>query len=453
MRSFDAVVIGGGVLGCFAARNLSRYALKIALVEAESDVCTGITRANAAVIYAGYDHAPGTVKETMTVAANAAMEALCDELEVYFLRRGGLMTATGAKGEAMLRKKLSQGLAKSVPGLRLLSGSEARALEPMLSETVTSALYSPTTGTVNPWQLGIAAFENAVHNGVTPLLNTPIRGISRGDRGYILETDGEDISCKAVLNCAGLYADRVQAMLFPQRVTLQWDSAEFLVLDKQAEAPGHILFQERESGKGITAVTTVEGNLMLVSPALPLTGAPFATTREGQLLLRQLGTELLPNLDFRETIRSFAAVRPNPRTLDGQNIRSFVIDAPEPGFRSLIGIKTPGLTCADQLGTLLAGQTAAYLDAPQKHRFDSCRAAIPRFSSAMDKAAFASQSPAARRIVCQCGHITEAEIREAVARGASTVDGIKRRTGTCMGPCQGSRCRIEIEKLLRQRRI
>lgn len=443
MRSFDAVVIGGGVLGCFAARSLSRYALKIALVEAESDVCTGITRANAAVIYAGYDHAPGTVKETMTVAANAAMDALCEELEVPFLRRGGLMTATSPKGEAMLRKKLSQGLSKAVPGLRLLSGSEARDMEPMLSESVTAALYSPTTGTVNPWQLGIAAFENAVHNGVTPLLNTPIRGIRRGDRCYILETDGEDIHCKAVLNCAGLYADKVQAMLFPPKVTLQWDSAEFLVLNKQAEAPRHILFQERENGKGITAVPTVEGNLMLVSPALPLTGEPFATTREGQSILRELGTELLPNLDFGETIRSFAALRPNPRTLDGQNIRSFVIEAPEPGFRSLIGVKTPGLTCSDQLGSLLAEQTAAYLDAPPNPRFDPHRRAIRQNR----------EEPVYWDMVCQCQRITRGEILEAIARGATTVDGIKRRVGTGMGACQGSRCRIEIEKLLRQRRI
>lgn len=438
MPEFDAVVIGGGVLGCFAARNLTRWKLRTALLEAEPDVCMGITRANAAVVYAGYDHRPGTAKATFTVRANADMDALCEALEVPFRRPGGLMTAVGPKGEGVLRKKLEQGTAKQVPGLRLLTGDEAREQEPMLAPNVRMALYSPTTGTVNPWQLGIAAFENAVHNGCVPMLGTAVRGIRRSGGGYVLETDTEEIYTKTVLNCAGLHADHVRGLLFPADIRLEWDASDFLVLERQAPAPAHILFQETEDGKGITAVPTTEGNLLLASPARPLIGEPFATTREGLQTLREKTLALLPELELNRTIRSFAAVRPTPRGRNGEIIRSFVIDTAEPGFVSLIGIKTPGLTCADQLGMHLARHTAAYLRSEENRAFDPVRKAIHK----------RRDDPAYWEIVCQCERITKGEIREAIARGASTVDGIKHRLGTGMGICQGSRCRIEIEKLL-----
>lgn len=443
MHQFDVVVIGGGVLGCFTARNLSRWKLKTALVEAEPDVCMGITRANAAVVYAGYDHKPDSAKATFTVQANADMQSLCQTLEVPFRRPGGLMTAVGPKGEAVLREKLGQGKAKAVPGLALLPGEEARALEPMLGQNVTLALYSPTTATVNPWQLCIAAFENALHNGCTPMLHTPVRGIRRSDGGYVLETDGEEIYTKAVLNCAGLYADRVRELLFPPEMRLKWDASDFLILDKNARAPSHILFQETEDGKGITAVPTTDGNLLLASPARPLTGEPFATTREGLRFLQERTLSLLPELDLGQTIRSFAAVRPNPRGKNGENIRSFVIDAPEPGFVSLIGVKTPGLTCADQLGMHLAKHAAQYLQAEENPSFDPIRRAI----------CSNREDPAYWDILCQCQRITRGEIEEAIARGATTLDGIKHRLGTGMGICQGSRCELEIEKLLHKKGI
>ena len=165
MKHVDAAVIGGGILGCFTARNLRRWRISTLLIEKEDDVCREISKANSAIVYAGYDNKPGSLKAQMTVRGNANMEKLCAELEVPFDRCGSMMVSFGEKGEQTLRKKLEQGRANGVPGLELLTGEEARAREPMLSEDVTAALYSPTTGTVNPWQLGIAAYENALQNG------------------------------------------------------------------------------------------------------------------------------------------------------------------------------------------------------------------------------------------------------------------------------------------------
>ena len=438
MRQADAAVIGGGVLGCFAARNLMRWRLSAVLLEQAEDVCTGITRANSAIVYAGYNNRPGSLKAEMTVRGNREYDSLCRELEVPFTRRGSLLVTYDAEALPRLGRKYEQGLQNGVPGLRLLSGKEAEAMEPMLKPGVAGALYAPSTGTVNPWQLGIAAFENAVDNGVNPMLNTTVTAIRREKSGYRLITTGEDILCKVVINCAGLCADRVQELLFSPSVRLHWDGAEYLVLDKLARKPERVIFHQAQScGKGITAIPCVEGNLLLSGTRKSM-DMPFSTTPEGVRELETAARELLPVLDTSQIIRSFAAVRPNPYRENGEDLHDFCIENPAPGFFSLIGIKTPGLTCADQLGRYLAERTATYLQADPNPGFDPQRAAIPKTDD--------------QEIVCQCEGVTRSEILEAIRRGACTVDGVKRRVGSGMGRCQGSRCSYAIERLLEETR-
>ena len=450
MRYYDAAVIGGGVLGCFAARNLRRWKISTALIEAAEDVCTGITRSNTSIVYAGYDNKVGSLKARMTVRGNASFDSLSEELEVPFSRCGSLMVSYGPGADRVLQKKFDSGIQSGVPGLRLISGAEANEMESMLAPGISSALYAPSSGTVNPWQLGIAAYENAVHNGCEPLLNTKILAIHKSTDGYVIETNGESIACKVVLNCAGLNADRIQELLFPPTVRLFPTGADFLILDKRAEKPSRIIFQEsEEKGKGVTAVPTVEGNLLLGPSQRPLYDRPWATTFEGMDFLREATIRVLPGVDLGLVIRSFASVRPNPHRVtlkdgeyvpDGKSIGSFVIENPAPGFWSLIGIKTPGLTCADELGMHLAQQTAAFLDASENPAFAPHRKAITRYK----------KHPDYHQMICQCEHITRGQILEAIARGATTVDGVKRRVGSGMGRCQGSRCAYEIVKILKE---
>jgi len=435
MKQFDAIVIGGGILGCFAARNLRRWNISTLLLEAQADVCTGITRANSAIVYAGYDNKTGSRKAEMTVRGNAGMEALCQELEVPFHRCGSLLVTYEEETVPRLERKFRQGLANGVPGLQLLSGAGAEAMEPMLKKGVAAALYAPTTGTVNPWQLGIAAFENALQNGARAQMNTRVLKIRKTEDGYFIETNREEFSCRAILNCAGLYADRVQEMAVAPSVRLRWDGAEYLVLDPLARKPEHIIFQQSQScGKGITAIPCVEGNLLLSGVRKSL-GVPFATTVEGLGDVHRRTKELLPELDLTKVIRSFGAVRPNPYLENGESIHDFSIENPAPGFYSLIGIKTPGLTCANELGLYLGQRTAEFLCAGENSAFDPRRGAIKEKDS---------------EIICQCEQITRAEILEAIRRGAVTVDGVKRRVGSGMGRCQGSRCSLAIEQLLEE---
>lgn len=422
-------------MGCMTARNLRRWNISTLLLEKEDDVCKGITRANSAIVYAGYDNKPGSLKAELTVRGNANMASLCEELEAPFSRCGSLLVTYDEASIPRLERKLRNGTENSVPGLRLLTGSEAEAMEPMLKKGVAAALYAPTTGTVNPWQLGIAAFENAVQNGAEVMLNTEVLGIHRTGDGYILETNQESIHCKMVFNCAGFSADRVQKLCFDPGIRLEPDGAEYLVLDKLAEKPGRVIFHQAHScGKGITAIPCVEGNLLLSGIRKPMS-IPFATTPEGLAELHASAKELLPQIDLGMVIRSFGAVRPNPCRESGESLHDFCIENPAPGFYSLIGIKTPGLTCANELGLYLAEKAAAFLQVEKNPSFDPKRKGIREKDN---------------EIICRCEQITREEIVEAIRRGAATVDGVKRRVGSGMGRCQGGRCALKIEKLLEE---
>ena len=435
MKRYDAVVVGGGILGCMTARNLRRWNISTLLIEKEKDVCTGITRANSAIVYAGYDNKPGSLKAELTVRGNANMDALCRELDVPFSRCGSLLVTYDQESVPKLQKKLKNGLKNGASELRLLSGAEAEAMEPMLKKGVEAALYAPSTGTVNPWQLGIAACENAVENGADLLLNTEVLGIRPVDDEYVIETDKATVCCAMVFNCAGLYADKVQELAFEPSVELELDGAEYLVFENLAPKPDRIIFLQAAScGKGITAIPCTEGNLLISGVRKPM-GIPFATTAEGLRDLYQDTKELLPESDLSKVIRSFGAVRPNPYVANGESLHDFCIENPAPGFYSLIGIKTPGLTCANELGLHLAEKAAAYLKVSRNPDFAPKRKAISEKDD---------------EIVCQCELISRAEIIEAIRRGASSVDGVKRRVGSGMGRCQGSRCTYAIEKLLEE---
>ncbi|MBP3684967.1 MAG: NAD(P)/FAD-dependent oxidoreductase [Oscillospiraceae bacterium] len=435
MRQYDTVVIGGGILGCFVARNLRRWNLSVLLLEKEDDVCKGITRANSSIVYPGYDNKPGSLKAELTVRGNANMGHLCEELDVPFSRCGSLLVTYDVHSVSRLEKKLKNGIQNGVPDMRLLPGEEAEAMEPMLKPGVAAALYAPSTGTVNPWQLGIAAFENAVNNGAEVFLSTQVLGIRENGQGFVVETSAESYRCKMVFNCAGLSANKVQALAFPSPVRLELDGAEYLVLDKNAPKPSRVVFHQAQScGKGITAIPCTEGNLLISGIRKPL-GIPFGTTAEGLQELHAAAKELLPGVALDKVIRSFGAVRPNPYTESGESVHDFCIENPAPGFYSLIGIKTPGLTCANELGLYLAEKAAAFLQAEKNEEFDPKRKGISENDN---------------EIICQCEQITRAEIIEAIRRGAATVDGVKRRVGSGMGRCQGSRCTLKIQKLLEE---
>ena len=451
MQRFDVAVIGGGLLGCFAARNLCRWDTSVLLLEAREDVCTGISRANSAIIYPGYDHKPGTLKAAMTVRGNESFGRLCEELDVPFSRCGSLMLSYGPQADTVLRFKYERGLRSGVPGLSLLSGREAETMEPCLATGVSSALYAPTAGTVNPWELCIAACENARENGTQVSLNTRVLSIRSEQDGYLLTTTQGDFFTRSILNSAGMQATLVQGFIYPCPVSIHPTSGDYLILDRDAGPHlSHIIQVEPEDGgKGLNAVPTVEGNLLL-GPSERENETDWAVSEAGLTFVRCFAGQVFPGFSPEHVIRSFAALRPNPQRPDGSSIGSFVIEHPAPGFWSLIGIKTPGLTCADQLGMYLAEETAAFLQLSPNPYFSPCRTGILRMKHLNHAARREAvrQNPDYGELLCRCEGITRGEVLEAIRRGAVTLDGLKHRLGTGMGACQGARCQQSLISVL-----
>ncbi len=471
MYDYDVCVIGGGILGCMAARNLTRYRLRSVLVEQREDVCTGISKANTAVVYAGYDSRPGTKKSELCVAGNKKFRKLCRELGVTFKQCGSMMVCFGPKGGRILEKKLENGIQNGVEGLRLLSRQEILNMEPNLSRKVFSGLYAPTTGTVNPWELGIAAFENARQNGCEIRLNTELKEIRRISGGYelILKQNGKlkTLCVKGILNCAGLKADCVREMVFPPKARIFPDGADYLVFDrKEKNFVKHIIFYEpEEGGKGLTIVPTVDGNL-LIGPSERVLDEeePRASSQEGLSFLYAACREVVPELELDVVIRNFSGIRPNPYMVyqdaagryqkSSQSIHSFLIDQSleEPGMVTLLGIKTPGLTCCDELTKytvelLLKGIGGKWEPA---ENFEPCRkpAVSVRNLPVYERKKLAKENPAYGQIICRCEHVTLGEIKDAVERGAVSIDGIKRRCRIGTGRCQGSRCILKAMEIL-----
>ena len=462
MEYTDVAVIGGGLLGCFAARALAAYALRVTVLEEREDVCTGISRANTGIVYTGCDTKPGTLKTELCVRANRDFDRLCRELDVPFSRCGSLMAAFGPRAETVLKRKLAQGRTNGVAGLELLGPEAVYGLDPNLAPGITAGLYAPGTGTVNPWDLCIAAFENARDNGADFRFSEKVLRMERTGGGYRLETDRGGYAARAVVNCAGLQADAVREMTKRPALRIFPTAGDYLVLDTTVSGfVRHVIFHEpEEKGKGLTLVPTVDGNLLIGPTERSRGTAPdWATSREGLEELARLCGRVVPALPLEETVRSFAALRPNPcgvRERDGvwvpedRSISGFTI-LEEDGLISLLGVKTPGLTCAKLLGDHAAASAARFLGDPGRNpRFDPRRRGIRRVRELEEGArdALIREDPDYGEVLCRCRDVTKGEVLEALRRGASTVDGVKRRTGAGMGCCQGSRCGRRVLDLM-----
>lgn len=459
MECFDVAIIGGGLLGSFAARNLMRYDLTAVILEEDEDVCQGISKANTAIIYPGYDNKPESLKAMMSVSANQNFAGLCDELSVEFNRCGSLLVSFGKNANIVLENKLQNGTAAGIEKLKIISGDEARELEPTLSKNIVKALYCSSTGTVNPWKLCYQAVNCAKNNGCELHKNTKLLSIEKDKSKYILRTNRGEYCVKAVINCAGINSDKVHEMLFEPSIRIFPNGADYLVLEKDSYDLSHIIFHEGENGKGITAVPTVEGNILLGPSERELKNEISSTDMSALQWLKETANNVMDGIVRENIIRTFSAIRPNPYRVKlvngkyvkaGDRIVSFAFERPEETFISLIGIKTPGLTCAEEQGKYVSCEIARALNAKPNDRFKS----KVDDTISISKISFENRNSLVKEkneygdIVCLCQDVSDEEIVNAIKQGAVSIDGVKRRCGATMGHCQGSRCRYRIAQIL-----
>ena len=450
MKQYDAIVVGAGVVGAAVARELSRRKGSFLVVERALDVCEGTSKANSAIVHAGFDAEPGTWKAKMNVAGNQSMDALSQELDIPFRRVGAFVVCFAKEELPKLRELYDRGVANGVPDMELLTGEQARALEPNLSEEVQGALLAKTSGIVCPFELTLGLAESAAKNGVEFSFDTQVTGLERAGEGWVVHTSQGDFAARAVVNAAGVFADEIHNWVCEDKLHITPRRGEYCLLDHTAGAHvSRTVFQlPGKYGKGVLVSPTVHGNLLL-GPTAKDIGDPedTATTAAGLQEVLEKSALGVKNIPTRQVITSFAGLRAHE---DGDD---FVLGESAPGFFDAAGIESPGLTSApaiaQKVADLLAGQG---LELPENPEFDPVRLPIPAFRHMSDdeRVQAIKANPAYGRIICRCETVTEGEILDALQSPIPprSVDGVKRRVGAGMGRCQGGFCGPRVVEIL-----
>lgn len=451
MYKYDVVIIGAGVSGSAAARELSRYEVKACVLEKEEDVCCGTSKANSGIVHAGYDAPTGSLKAQMNLRGNELMEPLAKELDIPFIRNGSLVICRSREDLPRLEALYERGVSNGVKGLRILSREEVLEKERNISEDVYAALYAPTGGIVCPFELNIALAENANVNGVEFYFRTEVKDIERYEEGYRLITNQGVFETKYVVNAAGVYADQFHNMVSAQKISITARRGDYCLLDKSAGAhvKNTIFTLPGKFGKGILVAPTAHGNLILGPTAIDIQDKEGTnTTGEGlEQVMKNAGMNV-KDLPMRQIITSFAGLRAHE---DGDEfIIEEIFDAP--GFIDCAGIESPGLTSCPAIGERIAGIIKEKMGLREKENFISERKGIlkPETLSREERAALIRENPAYGNIICRCEMITEGEIVEAIRRplGAKSLDGVKRRTRAGMGRCQAGFCSPRTMEIL-----
>lgn len=448
---YDVIIIGGGVSGAAAARELSRYQVRACVLEKEEDICCGTSKANSAIVHAGYDAAPGSLMARLNVKGNEMMEQLSKDLDFPFQRIGSLVICLNEEDVPKLRELYEKGQKNGVKGLRILSGEEAKAMEPNLNDQVYAALYAPTAGIVCPFGLNIALAENAYENGIEFHFRTEVEDIVKIDGGYALHTNKRTFRTRYVVNAAGVYADRFHNMVSQKKIHITPRKGEYCLLDKSAgqHVSRTIFSLPTKYGKGVLVTPTVHGNLLLGPTANDIENKDGTnTTREGLDEVIKKAGQSVKDLPMRQVITSFAGLRAHE---DGSEFIIGEVEDAE-GFIDCAGIESPGLTSCPAVGEMVAQILKENMGLQEKEEFISTRKGIldPNSLSKEEHAELIKREPAYGNIICRCEMITEGEILDAIHRplGAKSLDGVKRRTRAGMGRCQSGFCSPRIMEIL-----
>ena len=450
---YDVIIAGAGVVGGMLARELSRYKLNICILEKANDVACGASSANSGIVHGGYDPEPGTLKAELNTIAVSKLFATADALNVPYIKNGSMVCAFSEKENETIQMLYQRGLENKISDLEVLSGDEARAIEPQLSKEITSVLHVKNAGIICPYQLTVAAVGNAMDNGAELKLNFEINSIEKVDGAFVVKsTDGECVTGKYLINCAGAGSDRVAKLANDDSFTIIPRAGEYMLMDKtEGTRVRHTIFQvPTVEGKGILVSPTVDGNLLLgPTAAVVKDGDSTETTAAGLEVVQKLALKSVPSVNLRSVITSFSGVRSSVKGGD------FIIGFSEKteNLLNVAAIDSPGLTCCVAIAEHVVNiMKDAGFEVVEKDNFDPCRQDVHAFHKMNDeeKNAYIQKNPEFGKIVCRCEGITEGEILQAIRMNPSArdVDGVKRRTRSGMGRCQGGFCGPSVMRLI-----
>ena len=449
---YDVTIIGAGIIGSFVARELSKYKLRVLVLDKENDISNGTTKANSAIAHAGYDAKPGTPKARFNVEGNAMFDEICKDLYVPFKRIGSLVVAFNEVEREMLEEIYNRGRENGVPDIKIIDRQALRKMEPNISDEAIAALHAPTAGIMGPWELAIALMENAMDNGVELSLNTEVLDIERKENGYKIITNKEDIVTRYIVNAAGVYADSIHNMVAIPKFNIIPRRGQYFLFDKSSgDLVKSIIFQcPTKLGKGVLILPTVHGNILVGPDAERVDEKDNTETTEESLnYIRESSKKVIKNISFRDVITSFSGIRATPEG------REFIIEEAidAKGFIDVAGIESPGLSASPAIGKYVANLLRDIDGNFQvKKDFNPKRRQVINFMELSDreKKAIIKKDSRYGRIICRCENITEGEIVDAIHRnaGGKTVDGIKRRVRPGSGRCQGGFCQPRVMEIL-----
>ncbi len=449
--NYDVAVVGAGVIGSLTARELSRYNIKVALLEKCNDMAMGTSKANSAIVHAGFDAKPGTLKAKLNVEGTALMPKLCETLHVPFKPVGSLVVAFSDDEMETVKELLDRGVKNGVPGLEIYDKEKLKKEEPNISDEAKGALWAPSAGIVCPYELTIAAAENAVVNGTDFIRNFEVKSIEFKDGMFTLSNGETTINAKYIINAAGVYCDEIAALIGDNSIHTTPRKGEYMLCDKSIGGLAkHTIFQcPSKMGKGILVTPTVDGNLLIGPSALDIEDKDDVSTTASTLAeILEIAKKSVPVLNTREVITSFAGLRAHCDKDD------FIIEKSEKNgqFYNVAGIESPGLSSAPAIAKYVAELLMKDVKAEEKADFNPVREEPVRFRHMTNeqRKALIEKNPAYGRIICRCETITEGEILDAIhaPAGARDVDGVKRRTRAGMGRCQGGFCGSKVVELL-----
>lgn len=453
---YDVVIIGAGISGTMCAYMLAKYELKVAVLEAGEDVASGSTRANSAIIHAGYDAKEGSLKALLNVKGCEMMEEIAKSLDVHYRRCGSLVVGFSERDRKHIELLKARGEVNGVRELRIVEKEELHQMEPYISKDATCALLAPRAGIVCPYDLAFAVSENSATNGTEFYFNFKVDKIAKTDTGYDVCCETKVIKGRYVLNCAGLYCDEIASLagdplpfeIIPRR-------GEYMLLDKaEGYVASRTLFvTPSEKGKGILVSPTADGNI-IVGPNANLVEEKNDTsvTYEGLDEIAEGARLIVPDINLKANITSFAGVRPTPSSGD------FYIQPSDKcqNFIHVAGIESPGLASSPAIGEYVVELLRKCgLELKARKNYISTRSKNGNFKLFCDmtneeKSNAIKKNPAYAKMICRCENITEGDILNAIYRPiqAHTVDMVKRRTRSGMGRCQGGFCRTRVADII-----
>ena len=446
---YDVAIIGAGVVGSSLAYYLSQYDISILMLEASNDVSNGTSKANTAIIHAGYDPRVGTLMAKYNVEGSLIMKDLCTKLDVPYINNGAMVLAFSDEELEHVNKLYQRGIDNGVKDLSVLNAEQVLKLEPNITKNVKGALLAKTSAIVSPWELTYALALTAVKNGVELKLNNKVTAIAKENEIFTITTDKSQYQSRYIFNASGIHADKIHELIGKKEFTITPVRGQYYLLDKsQGNKCTHTLFQcPNALGKGVVVSPTVHGNLIVGPDAETINNEDKSTTSSGLAYVKEKAAKSIDSLNYGENIRNFAGIRAKSDRKD------FIVEESKSvsNFFNLAGMASPALSSAPAIALAAVDWLLSKEKLNKKENYITERKKI-RFNklSAEEKNELIKKDPSYGRIICRCETITEGEILACIDSEIppASIDGVKRRTNSGMGRCQGGFCSERIAMIL-----